>query len=118
MISSGRAAPRKSATADRAASTTASDSRLVLKVFLLKALLLGGAGGVGGYVLGSIFAFVLGPQLAGMLIYSATITLYLAYLGLADGFTGILLWPAVVVHVILTVLLTREAIRTLREARR
>lgn len=42
------------------------DARLVLKVFLLKALLLGGAGGVGGYVLGSIFAFVLGPQLAGI----------------------------------------------------
>jgi putative ABC transport system permease protein len=45
------------------------DSRLVLKVFLLKALLLGGAGGVGGYVLGSIFAFVLGPQLAGIRVW-------------------------------------------------
>ncbi len=45
------------------------DSRLVLKVFLLKALLLGGAGGVGGYVLGSIFAVVLGPQLAGMRVW-------------------------------------------------
>jgi putative ABC transport system permease protein len=45
------------------------DSRLVLKVFLLKALLLGGAGGVGGYILGSIFAFVLGPQLAGMRVW-------------------------------------------------
>ena len=42
------------------------DSRLVLKVFLLKALLFGGAGGIGGYVLGTIFAFVLGPQLAGI----------------------------------------------------
>lgn len=45
------------------------DSRLVLKVFLLKGLLLGGAGGVGGYVLGSIFAFVLGPQLAGIRVW-------------------------------------------------
>jgi len=45
------------------------DSWLVLKVFLLKALLLGLAGGVGGYVLGSIFAFVLGPQLAGMRVW-------------------------------------------------
>ncbi len=45
------------------------DSRLVLKVFLLKALLLGGAGGIGGYVLGSILAFVLGPQLAGMRVW-------------------------------------------------
>jgi putative ABC transport system permease protein len=45
------------------------DSRLVLKVFLLKALLLGGAGGVGGYVLGSIIAIVLGPQLAGIRVW-------------------------------------------------
>jgi putative ABC transport system permease protein len=45
------------------------DSRLVLKVFLLKALLLGVAGGIGGYVLGSIFAFVLGPQLAGIRVW-------------------------------------------------
>jgi putative ABC transport system permease protein len=42
---------------------------LVLKVFLLKALLLGGAGGIGGYVLGSIFAMVLGPQLAGIRVW-------------------------------------------------
>ncbi|MFZ1933039.1 MAG: ABC transporter permease [Thermoguttaceae bacterium] len=45
------------------------DSRLVLRVFLLKALLLGAAGGVGGYILGSIIAFVLGPQLAGMRVW-------------------------------------------------
>jgi len=45
------------------------DSRLVLQVFLLKALLLGGAGGIGGYVLGSIVAFVLGPQLAGIRVW-------------------------------------------------
>jgi putative ABC transport system permease protein len=45
------------------------DSRLVLKVFLLKALLLGGAGGIGGYALGSLFAFVLGPELAGIRVW-------------------------------------------------
>jgi len=45
------------------------DSRLVLKVFLLKALLLGGAGGIGGFILGSIFAMVLGPQLAGIWVW-------------------------------------------------
>src|SRR6476620_9128970 len=39
-----------------------------------------------------------GPSLAGMLIYSAAVTLYLAYIGFAGGFTGILLWPAVVLH--------------------
>ena len=47
-----------------------------------------------------------GPPLVGMLIYSAMVTLYLAYVGFAGGLTGILLWPAVVLHVILAVLLT------------
>lgn len=47
-----------------------------------------------------------GKALMGMLTYSAAVTLYLAYIGLAHGLTGILLWPAVVVHVILTALLT------------
>ena len=44
------------------------------------------------------------PQL-GMWVYSAAVTLYLAYLGLAGGLTGILLWPAVGLHLILTALL-------------
>src|SRR5512143_916789 len=48
-----------------------------------------------------------GPPLVGMLIYSAVVTLYLAYVGFAGGLTGILLWPAVVVHAILTILLVR-----------
>ena len=47
-----------------------------------------------------------GTPLVGMLIYSAAVTLYLAYLGLADGLTGLLLWPAVVLHASLTALLT------------
>jgi hypothetical protein len=42
-----------------------------------------------------------------MLTYGALVTVYLAYLGLVGGFTGILLWPAVVVHAILTILLAR-----------
>jgi hypothetical protein len=46
-----------------------------------------------------------GPPLVGMLIYSAAVTLYLAYLGFAGGLVGIFLWPAVVLHVILTALL-------------
>ncbi|WP_243359741.1 hypothetical protein [Fundidesulfovibrio terrae] len=50
-----------------------------------------------------------GPPRIGMLAYSAAVTLYLAYVGLADGPTGILLWPAVVLHVILTALLTRAS---------
>jgi hypothetical protein len=50
-----------------------------------------------------------GTPLVGMLTYSAAVTLYLAYVGFADGLSGILLWPAVVLHVILTALLTRAA---------
>jgi len=48
-----------------------------------------------------------GPPLVGMLIYSAAVALYLAYLGLAGGLTGIFLWPAVALHAILSVLLGR-----------
>ena len=50
-----------------------------------------------------------GPPLVGMLTYGAVVTLYLAYVGVAGGSTGILLWPAVVLHVILTALLTRAS---------
>ena len=52
-----------------------------------------------------------GPPLVGMLIYSVAVMLYLAYVGFAGGFTGILLWPAVILHAILTALLTRASIR-------
>ena len=41
-------------------------SFLILRIFLLKALLLGLAGGVGGYLLGTLLAVVLGPKLAGV----------------------------------------------------
>jgi hypothetical protein len=48
-----------------------------------------------------------GPPLVGMLAYSTVVTLYLAYLGFAGGSTGVLLWPAVALHVALSVLLGR-----------
>jgi hypothetical protein len=51
-----------------------------------------------------------GPPLVGMLTYSAAVTLYLAFVGFAGGFAGILLWPAVALHVILTILLARTAV--------
>ena len=53
-----------------------------------------------------------GTPPAGMLTYSAAVTLYLAYRGFAGGFSGILLWPVVVLHVILTALLTRASTST------
>jgi hypothetical protein len=46
-----------------------------------------------------------------MLTYSAAVTLYLSYSGLAEDFTGILLWPAVALHVVSTALLTRALTR-------
>ena len=48
-----------------------------------------------------------GPPLAGMLIYSAAVTVYLAYVGFAGGFTGVFLWPAVALHAVLSILLGR-----------
>jgi hypothetical protein len=53
-----------------------------------------------------------GPPLLGMLSYSVLVTLYLAYLGFAAGLSGVLLWPAVALHAILTVLMARDAART------
>lgn len=52
-----------------------------------------------------------GPPLVGMLTYSVAVTLYLAYVGFAGALTGILLWPAVTLHLILTALLTRVSTR-------
>ncbi len=52
-----------------------------------------------------------GSPLLGMLTYSTAVALYLAYLGFTGGFTGILLWPAVVLHILLTSLLTWAFVR-------
>ncbi len=42
------------------------DSSLILRIFLLKAALLGGVGGVGGFLFGTVLAVFLGPQFAGV----------------------------------------------------
>jgi len=52
-----------------------------------------------------------GPPIAGMLAYSVVVTLFLAFVGLAGGMSGVLLWPAVVLHAVLTVLLAWEFAR-------
>ena len=49
-----------------------------------------------------------GQGLLGMLTYSGAVALYLAYAGLALGFAGILLWPAVMLHAVLTLFLARS----------
>lgn len=54
------------------------NSGLVLRIFLLKALILGLVGGIGGYVLGTILAVVLGPRLAGVIVLPMPILALLA----------------------------------------
>jgi hypothetical protein len=45
--------------------------------------------------------------LCGMLTYSMLATAFLAYVGIRSKWVGPLLWPAVVLHVVLTILLSR-----------
>jgi hypothetical protein len=52
-----------------------------------------------------------GPPIVGLLGYVGSVTLYLAYLGIAGGLAGVLLWPAVSLHAILTAILTYDATR-------
>lgn len=47
-------------------------SSVVLRMFLLKALLLGLGGGIMGYVLGTVMAVVLGPRIAGVPVFPIT----------------------------------------------
>jgi hypothetical protein len=56
-----------------------------------------------------------GPALAGMTIYSVCATVYLILLGIGGQWTGILLWPAVLAHAILTILLGRTWLMTREE---
>ena len=51
------------------------------------------------------------PGLFGMLIYSSFVSLYFIGLGVAGESVGKLLWPAAVVHVILTIFLAREWVK-------
>ena len=52
-----------------------------------------------------------GPPIVGMLIYNAAVALYFACVGVAGGLTGILLWPAAALHLVLAALLARAAIK-------
>ena len=62
------------------------ESKLILRIFLLKALLLGVAGGVGGFVIGTILAVTLGPRLAGVPVLPMPI-LALWAIGISVGIT-------------------------------
>jgi len=56
--------------------------------------------------------------LGGMLTYSALATLYLLYLGIRGEWVGSLLWPAVVLHAVMTILLGRAWLMNLKAGRR
>ena len=56
-----------------------------------------------------------GPPAAGMLVYSTAVALYLAWLGVTGAATGPFLWPAVILHLILTGLLTGSVARSARD---
>ena len=49
-----------------------------------------------------------GPPVVAMVIYLAAVASYLTYLGVSGSSPGTLLWPAVAVHLVLTVLVARE----------
>jgi hypothetical protein len=49
-----------------------------------------------------------------MLAYNALATIYLFYLGLAGQPVGVLLWPAVALHLVFTVLLVAERVAATR----
>jgi hypothetical protein len=53
-----------------------------------------------------------GLALVGMLTYSTLVTVYLAYIAIRGEWIGPLLWPAVILHVVLTALLTRLYIKS------
>ncbi|MGF6202545.1 hypothetical protein [Pseudomonas laurylsulfatiphila] len=46
-----------------------------------------------------------GPPMLGMLIYNAAVALYLACVGFSGESSGVLLWPVVILHAVMTVLL-------------
>jgi hypothetical protein len=52
-----------------------------------------------------------GPASLGMLTYSTLATVYLGYLALGGEWAGPLLWPAVGLHAVLTILLGRAWLR-------
>jgi putative ABC transport system permease protein len=62
------------------------ESGLVLRIFLLKALLLGLVGGIGGFAIGTTLAVTLGPKLAGVPVLPMPI-LALWAVGISAGIT-------------------------------
>jgi len=97
---------------------------LMIEPAIVSRLLLGtGVSGV-GLALGRVAGFALvslglacwpspdapggvSAALRGMLAYNPLAAIYLLYLGIVAEETGVLLWPAMVIHAVLTLLLAR-----------
>jgi hypothetical protein len=97
---------------------------LIIDPPLLSHLLLGEGVSGAGIALGHVAGFALvglglacwprfesagvnTPALRALLTYNLLVTLYLAYLGIGSRLVGSLLWPAVVIHAVLPLLLAR-----------
>jgi hypothetical protein len=97
---------------------------LIIHPSLLSHLLLGEGVSGAGMALGRVAGFALlglglacwpglesaganTPALRALLTYNLLATLYLFYLGIGGRLVGTLLWPAVVIHAVLTLLLAR-----------
>jgi putative ABC transport system permease protein len=69
-------------------------SSFVIRIFILKALILGLVAGIGGYLLGSLLAVILGPRLAGVPVLPM-LSLILLAIGVAVPLSVLAsLWPA------------------------
>ncbi len=53
-------------------------------------------------------------SLRALLVFSVLIALYLVYLGIGTGFVGPLLWPAVVLHTVVAIVLARACVSNSR----
>jgi hypothetical protein len=54
------------------------------------------------------------PAARAMLTYNALVACYLTFLGIGGQFAGVLLWPAVAIHGLITLLLVREWLKVPR----
>ena len=97
---------------------------LIISPSLFAWLVLGGELSEPGQVLGRLAGIVLlslalacwpappaasypASSIRALFIYNLLATIYLTYVGVSHAATGILLWPAVALHVILTILVVR-----------
>ena len=54
------------------------------------------------------------PAARAMLTYNAFVACYLTFLGIGGHFAGVLLWPAAVIHGLISLLLLRELLKAPR----